>query len=299
MKLSQSQRSSLLLATVSLVLVIVGLNYLDERKTTGGFDGNRAFKDLLHQVAFGPRVPGSESHADQLDWMKTNLEGMGWNVEVQESAPLGESIFNLVAKRGEGKGDPFVLLGAHYDTRPIADADPVTANQSLPIPGANDGASGVAVLMELARVIPANSEKEIWLVFFDAEDGFNIPGWGLSLGARTFVSQLNRNPQAVVIVDMVGDADLDLPIDGLSNEDLVNEIWALAADLGYENTFRNEIGYNMLDDHTPFNEQGIPAAVIIDFSYPYWHTLADDIDKVSADSLQIVGDTLLAWILSK
>ena len=153
--------------------------------------------------------------------------------------------------------------------------------------------------MEMARVIPSDFDKEIWLVFFDAEDGFNIPGWGLSLGAQSFVEQLNRKPEAVVVVDMVGDSNLELPKDGLSNEKLVSEIWAAASNLGYEDIFRDEIGYNMLDDHTPFNEQGIPAAVIIDFNYPYWHTLADDIDKVSAASLEIVGNTLLAWLMAK
>jgi len=299
MKISPSKSKAILLAAVSIALVFVGLSFMTEVSSSKNFDGKRAFEDLLFQVALGPRVPGTKPHADQIDWMKTSLEGFGWTVSIQESAPLGNKIYNLVAKRGEGQGGDFIILGAHYDTRRIADQDPVAANMSQPIPGANDGASGVAVLMEMARVIPRDFDKEIWLVFFDAEDGFNIPGWGLSLGAQSFVEQLNRKPEAVVVVDMVGDANLELPKDGLSNEHLVNEIWAAASNLGYEDIFRDEIGYNMLDDHSPFNEQGIPAAVIIDFNYPYWHTLADDIDKVSAASLEIVGNTLLAWLMVK
>lgn len=297
MKQSRAKQRALWLALISLVLVFFGLSFQRDEFSSRIFDGQRAFRDLEYQFSLGPRVPGSEAHAAQVEWMRVNLENLGWNVVIQEAAPLGENIYNLVAKRGEG--DPLILIAAHYDTRAIADADPTPENQHLPIPGANDGASGVAVLMELARVLPGEMHNEIWLVFFDAEDGLNVPGWGLSLGSRAFVAQLDRQPEAVVVVDMIGDTDLSLPRDGLSNEELLSEIWAVAADLGYDDVFRNEIAYHMLDDHTAFNEQGIPAALIIDFDYPYWHTLEDDIDKVSADSLQIVGDTLLAWLLSK
>jgi Zn-dependent M28 family amino/carboxypeptidase len=261
------------------------------------FDAERAFKDLEYQVLLGPRIPGSDAHAAQLEWMGQTLVSAGWAVEIHKSAPLGNEIFNLVAKKGNS--DSLIIVGAHFDTRPIADSDPNPENHNLPILGANDGASGVAVLLELARVIPENLDSEIWLVFFDAEDGFGIPGWGLSLGSKAFVVQLDRLPKAVVIVDMVGDAELALPIDGASNPELVAEIWAVAADLGYEDIFQNEIGYYIIDDHTPFNEAGIPAIDIIDFDYPYWHTLQDTVDKVSAQSLQVVGDTILAWLKTK
>lgn len=297
MKRSLSNHRILLLVGLSLLLVVLGVALQDDKVTPGVFDGERAFEDLAHQVSLGPRVPGSEAHAAQIEWMRSGLQSGGWSVELQEVSPLGEPIFNLIAKRGEGK--PLVLIGAHYDTRPIADSDPDPENRNLPISGANDGASGVAILMELARVIPADIENEIWLVFFDAEDGFNIPGWGLSLGSKTFVAELTERPDAVVIVDMIGDADLAIPIDGLSDPELVEQIWSVAAELGYADVFRNEIGIYVLDDHTPFNEAGIPAVVLIDFSYPYWHAVDDTVDKVSSESLQIVGDTLLAWLLAQ
>ena len=284
----------LLTAGIAILLIWLGLSLSSAPE---GFDAERAFQDLEYQLSLGPRIPGTDAHAAQLEWMGQALVSAGWSVEIHKSAPLGNDIFNLLAKKGNS--DSLIIIGAHYDTRPIADSDPNPENHNMPILGANDGASGVAVLLELARVIPDNLDSEIWLVFFDAEDGFGIPGWELSLGSNSFVAQLDRQPQAVVIVDMVGDADLGLPIDGSSNPELVEEIWAVAADLGYEDIFRNEIGYYILDDHTPFNDAGIPAIDIIDFDYPYWHTLQDTLDKVSAQSLQVVGDTLLAWLQTR
>jgi Zn-dependent M28 family amino/carboxypeptidase len=283
-----------LIAAAATLLIWLALSLSSAPES---FDAERAFKDLEYQVLLGPRIPGSDAHAAQLEWMGQTLVSAGWAVEIHKSAPLGNEIFNLVAKKGNS--DSLIIVGAHFDTRPIADSDPNPENHNLPILGANDGASGVAVLLELARVIPENLDSEIWLVFFDAEDGFGIPGWGLSLGSKAFVVQLDRLPKAVVIVDMVGDAELALPIDGASNPELVAEIWAVAADLGYEDIFQNEIGYYIIDDHTPFNEAGIPAIDIIDFDYPYWHTLQDTVDKVSAQSLQVVGDTILAWLKTK
>jgi Zn-dependent M28 family amino/carboxypeptidase len=172
--------------------------------------------------------------------------------------------------------------------------DPQMRQQA--VTGANDGASGVAVLLELARVLPEEAAQTTWLVFFDAEDQGNISGWDWILGSRLFAESLEQLPEAVVIVDMVGDANLQLPREGNSDEAVASEIWAAAAELGYADIFRDEIKYHMLDDHIPFIERGIPAVDIIDFDYPYWHTSEDTLDKVSAESLQVVGDALLSWL---
>jgi len=110
---------------------------------------------------------------------------------------------------------------------------------------------------------------------------------------------LNSHPEGVVIVDMVGDEDLQIYLEANSDESLRQQIWQQAADLGYEDVFINEVRHSMLDDHTPFLELGIPAIDIIDFDYPYWHTTLDTLDKVSAVSLQVVGETLLAWVNSQ
>jgi Zn-dependent M28 family amino/carboxypeptidase len=257
------------------------------------FDGARAYADVQTQVSFGSRVPGSEGHTKIQEWMRDELEAAGWQVEIQTSEALGHPIENLVARRS---GDsPQIILGAHYDTRMLADNDPDPAQHTTVVPGANDGASGVAVLLELARSLPEGTVP-VWLVFFDAEDNGRIEGWDWILGSREFVRNNPVQPRAAIIVDMIGDADLNIYKERNSDPDLTDEIWAIAKELGYESKFIPEYKHSMIDDHTPFIEVGIPAVDIIDFDYPYWHTVQDTPDKVSAESLQAVGETLRAWI---
>jgi glutaminyl-peptide cyclotransferase len=267
-------------------------------ETLGSFDGQRALEDVRFQTELGPRVPGSQAHREVVAWMVSELEMEGWSTEVQEATMMDHPIQNVVARRvSDGQEEyPWVILGAHYDSRLFADQDPDPGAHSQPVPGANDGASGVAVLMELARVLPRDVPKDVWLVFFDAEDNGNIPGWDWILGSSAFVGDLQGEPDAVVIVDMIGDADLNILMERNSDAALTAQIWAQAAELGYADTFIPVPGYSMLDDHTPFLRAGIPAVDIIDFDYPYWHTTEDTLDKVSAESLQIVGDVLAAWI---
>jgi Zn-dependent M28 family amino/carboxypeptidase len=211
--------------------------------------------------------------------------------------PHGEAtIRNIVAKRGNGH--PWVLLGAHYDSRFVADHDPDPAKQTQPVPGANDGASGVAVLLELARVLPPDAPGQVWLAFLDAEDNGRIEGWDWILGSRALAQQFHGNvdkPDAVVIVDMIGDADLNIYREQNSAPALTDQLWQQAADLGYTQ-FINQPKYRMIDDHVPFIEAGIPSVDIIDFDYPHWHTTADTLDKISATSLDAVGDTVQAWL---
>ncbi len=259
------------------------------------FNGASAYQDVERQIAFGPRLPGSEAHAQAVDWMRQELENAGWNVELQETTFQNQPVRNVIAKRGI-EGQPWVILGAHFDSRIAADHDPTPENQSTPVPGANDGASGVSVLLELARVLPTDLDKQVWLVFFDSEDQGSIPGWDWILGSRAFAVSLTGTPEAVVVIDMIGDANLNIPREMNSSQDLVTEIWNVAAQRGHTQ-FLPENGYAMLDDHTPFLEKGLRAIDIIDFDYQYWHTVADTPDKVSADSLYAVGDTLLHWLI--
>jgi Zn-dependent M28 family amino/carboxypeptidase len=156
----------------------------------------------------------------------------------------------------------------------------------------------VAVLLELARSLPGDTVP-VWLVFFDAEDNGRIEGWDWILGSRAFVEEVPIDPRAVVIVDMVGDADPNIHLEKNSDPQIRAEIWGTAASLGYGSVFIDNEKYSMLDDHTPFLEAGLPAVDIIDFDYPYWHTTADTADKVSAESLHTVGDTLWHWIVSQ
>jgi glutaminyl-peptide cyclotransferase len=260
------------------------------------FDGQRAYADVETQVAFGPRIPGSEGHARIQEWMQNELESAGWTVEIQTSEALGHPIENLVARRNADP--PRIILGAHYDSRMFADSDPDPAQHQNFVPGANDGASGVGVLLELARSLP-DETVPVWLVFFDAEDNGRIQGWDWILGSREFVKNIPVQPWAVIVVDMIGDADLNIYKERNSNPELTDEIWAVAQSLGYESKFIPEYKHSMLDDHTPFLEAGIPAVDIIDFDYPYWHTIQDTPDKVSAESLKVVGETLLVWIMQQ
>lgn len=271
-------------------------NTLNNKK----FEGTRALQHVEYQISLGPRTPGSTAHAQTVSWIEAELSRLEWNTEIQETLVMGHTIKNIIAWRGEG--EPWIIIGAHYDSRLLADQDPITENQSLPVPGANDGASGVAVLLELARVIPEELNARIMFVFFDAEDNGGISGWDWILGSRAFADDLGTNPNsypdAVIILDMIGDSNLNIYKEYNSDSILKAEIWQQAADLGYDEYFIPENKYHIYDDHTPFLELGIPAVDIIDFDYPYWHTTNDTLDKISAESLQIVGDTVFTWITS-
>ena len=260
------------------------------------FDGERAYADVQTQVSFGARHPGTAGHTQLQGWIRTELESAGWTVEFQVSEALGHPVVNIVAKRTDET--PQIIIGAHYDSRMFADSDPDPANHDQPVPAANDGASGVAVLLELARSLP-DETVPVWLVFFDAEDNGRIEGWDWILGSREFVKNNPVRPRAVIVVDMIGDADLNIYRERNSNAELTDQIWATARSLGYDKQFLDEYKFSMIDDHTPFLEAGIPAVDIIDFDYPYWHTVQDTPDKVSAESLQAVGETVRSWIVQQ
>jgi glutaminyl-peptide cyclotransferase len=258
------------------------------------FDGQKAYAQVLAQVAFGPRPTGSPQGWATGDYIIQQLEALGWTVETQEFVYRGVRGRNVIGKAGQG---PVVILGAHYDTRPAADQDPDPAKRQQPILGANDGGSGVAVLLELARVLNRDAlDRQVWLAFFDAEDRGRLDGWPFSVGARQMAQTLTVKPQAVVVVDMVGDADQTIYYEANSDQELSAKIWAIAARLGYGDHIIAQPKYTIIDDHLPFKEQGIPAVDMIDFDYPYWHTLADTADKVSPTSLERVGRTLEAWL---
>ncbi len=292
---------------VSTYLILIGVlltlvvgwyiaSFLNFEFDPVSFDSSRAYADVQKQVAFGPRMPGSQGHTQVEAWIRAELESAGWMVEVQQTERMGHPIYNIIAKRNTEA--PQLILGAHYDTRFFADNDPDENKRSEPVPGANDGASGVAVLLELARTLPDDTAP-VWLVFFDAEDNGRIAGWDWILGSRAFVEEIPVRPEAVVIVDMIGDADLNIYLEKNSDVAIRTEIWSTAEKLGYGSVFINEEKFSMTDDHTPFLEAGIPAVDLIDFDYPYWHTTQDTPDKVSAESLQAVGETLWNWIVEQ
>ena len=241
-------------------------------------------------MAFGPKPVGSEAGRKTGDYIIAQLKEHGWQVEEQEFLHLGVPGRNIIGRAGQG---PVALIGAHYDTRRLADKDPDPALQAQPVPGANDGASGVAVLLELARVLDKERlTNEVWLTLFDAEDNGGLDGWKFSVGAEDLASRLTVKPEMVIIADMIGDRDQQIYKEQNSTPELVEKIWDIAARLGYEQSFIPTVKWPITDDHMPFLQRGIPAADLIDFDYPYWHTTQDTTDKVAPESLERVGRVL-------
>lgn len=290
-----------------LVLLAVVAATAAVAHAAGEFNADRAFGHLREQVRMGPRVPGEPGHAKTKDYIIAHLKKSGFAVEEQKFsrfAPLlGRTVefTNIIGAANPGAPEK-ILFSCHWDTRPIADRDPRPANRSLPIPGANDGASGVAVLLELATLFRENpSSASICLVFFDGED-LGDPGSSddFCYGSRHFAANLPaacRPVRAAINIDMVGDANLSLPREGFSarhQPDLLNAVWRIGTSR-HPGVFKWEFGPFVFDDHMPLIEAGLPAINIIDFDYPAWHTMADDVDQCSPASLRAVGDTLFQW----
>jgi Zn-dependent M28 family amino/carboxypeptidase len=248
------------------------------------------------QLAFGPRPTGTEALGHTREFIQTYLSSIGWTTEIQVFNYRGEKGYNLIGRKSSAVG-PIFVLGAHYDTRKHADQDPLSPN--APVPGANDGASGVAVLLELARVLKISKVKgNVLLAFFDAEDDGQIDGWDWIVGSTVFVDRLQQIPAYAIIIDMVGDKNQNIYMDANSDPMLAKHLWQIGDSLGLANYFIPRIKYAMLDDHTPFIAHGIPAVDIIDFDYPFWHTTHDTADKLSPDSLEHVGTVLQAFLES-
>ena len=258
------------------------------------FDGKRAYHDVSAQIACGPRIPGTEAIQKTGDYIAEQLRQVGWSVEFQCFTYRDTSVRNVIGRANLGRGS-VIILGAHYDTRRWADQDPNHPRD--PVPGANDGASGVAVLLELARVLDLSQVRhELWFVFFDAEDNGGIEGWDWIVGSTHMASSLSVQPQAMILVDMIGDVDQRIYFEGNSDRILSEKIWSIAANLGYGSHFLPQVRWHLIDDHIPFLRLGVSAIDIIDFDYPYWHTTADTADKVSPESLERVGRTLQVFL---
>jgi len=253
------------------------------------------------QMSLGPRTPGSEAHSRFVEQTVGILEEAGWTVRAETERYQGKQIRNIIAERGTEETDgKWIVIGAHYDSRILADQDQTAANRLLPVPAANDGASGVAVLLGLAKTLPRMEGKRITLAFFDAEDQGRIMGWpDWCLGSALLAEQygaLERKPDTVIVIDMIGDADLNIYREKNSDASLTDTLFEIASGLGYSKQFINREKYDMQDDHIPFIRQGIPAADLIDFDYPWWHTSDDTADKLSEESLQAVFNVLSSYI---
>lgn len=272
------------------------------------FDAARAWNDLLAQCAFGPRNPGSPAHQKCLLWMESELKKSAASVERQpfrgREGASGRTLplTNLIAHfPGSKPGPNRVLLCAHWDTRPWADQDPDPANHDKPILGADDGASGVAVLLEIARCLARQKPGVgVDIALFDGEDLGREGHLDEYLqGSREYARTLKLPlPSAVILLDMVGDQDLHISQEQYSLHycpGLVQQVFAVARRLD-QVAFDPQPGDYVYDDHMPLIEAGIQSMDLIDFLYPYWHTLQDTPEHCSAQSLGIVGKVVLAWV---
>lgn len=285
------------------VFALLALSCKASREEPYQFDGARAYRYLEQQVAYGPRIPGTAGHANTRDWIVALLKQHTAHVSIQPfrgiSAGTEVGMENILASFYPEKKDR-VLLCAHWDTRPHADRDPDSTRWNEPVPGANDGASGVAVLLEIAVVIGKHEPPVgIDMAFFDGEDGGEYgrdETW--LLGSRYFARVMTPSyrPRYAILLDMIGDRNLELTAD-------YHSITAAPALWGRVVRFcrragiavsSNQIG--ILDDHIPLIARGIPAVDLIDFEYPYWHTVDDTPDKCSPESLRKIGGLVLTLI---
>jgi glutaminyl-peptide cyclotransferase len=264
------------------------------------FDSTRAYKYLKDQCALGPRHPGGEGHARAIPYFIQHFQGLGLPVAKQEfvHSDVGDGhkvplVNILVTVKGKDAKKPAILFCAHWDTRPRAEQDPNPFFRDRPILGANDGASGAAVLMELAHALKAQKPAQtVILALFDGEDyGREGSLDEYFLGARWFADHVPQPIDYALLLDMIGDKDLYLPLERNSlaqSPVLLKKIFARAAELGLE-AFMPMPGPQVWDDHMPLQAKDIPAVDLIDFDYPAWHTQGDTPDQCSAHSLGVVG----------
>jgi hypothetical protein len=287
----------------------VGLGLAGSSCSGGGqptVDGARAFARVERQVAFGPRIPGTPGHRAMQEWLVSELQRLGGRVEQQsfrDSLPGRRlDLTNVIARFGP-EGGRRIALCAHYDTRPWCDQDPDPARRDQPLPGANDGGSGVAVLLEVAEHLAQEPPLVgVDLVFFDGEDqGAAHEPEGYSLGARGYARRIGaERPAAAFVFDMVGDRDLAIWTEMYSLEkasSLVGLIAEAAKATGATHFHRQPL-HRVIDDHLPLQAAGIPAADVIDFDYPAWHTHDDTPDQVSAESLAEVS-RVAVWLVTR
>jgi hypothetical protein len=298
-------------------------------RMTGGprtaFDGEAALGYLRTQVEFGPRVPGTDGHRKAGDWIVAQMRERADSVEVQEWTHVTQAGARLPMRNVLARINPAattrVLYIAHWDTRPTADNDRNMGARQRPIAGANDGASGVALLIALADALKKSPPAYgVDLLFVDGEDYGAFGKWedttqnkDVLIGSQHFVSSAPKtyHPVFGVVWDMIGDANLQIYQEQHSVEnapEVVARVWAIARELGYGDVFRSEGKGYITDDHLPFLQQGFRVIDVIDLDYcadggencpddNLHHTQGDDLTRVSAKSLQIVGDVALTLLL--
>jgi glutaminyl-peptide cyclotransferase len=261
-------------------------------ETTGGFDGRRAFAHVAKQVGFGPRPSGSAAIEKLQEYIQSELASYGCNVDVDSftaDTPVGRLPMKNIVAKIPGDKPGIIMLATHYDTKRLEN-----------FVGADDGASSTAVMLELARLLCGKrGPYQVWITFFDGEEAVKFI-WqdpDNRYGSRQMAAKLAMSGnlpkiKAVLLADMVGSRNLRFRREADSTKALTDLIWSTSARLGYANIFVNESS-STVDDHIIFLKRGVPAVDVIDFEIPYWHTVEDTLDKVSAKSLAITGHVFL------
>jgi Zn-dependent M28 family amino/carboxypeptidase len=271
------------------------------------FNAATSMSYIQAQLAFGPRIPGSEGHRKTGDWIVEQMRARADTVIVTEWIHVtagGDSLpMRNIFARINPETSQRILYVAHWDTRPISDLATDRAERALPVPGANDGASGVALLMGVADALRTNpTPLGVDLLFVDGEDfGDFSSNTDVLIGSKHFAENLppDYRPLFGVLWDMIGDADLKIYQEGYSVDrapEIVSRVWQTAADLGYHNYFVPTGGQAITDDHIPLLDAGLRVINVIDINFPSHHTPRDTYDKVSPESMQIVGNVAVAVI---
>ncbi|MFI5386889.1 MAG: M28 family peptidase, partial [Fimbriimonadales bacterium] len=276
------------------------------------FDADKAWAHLVKQCDFGPRVPNSDNtgpHKDCQDYILGEMKKSCDEAHIQDFSYYWKhgrkslKMANLIGTQNWKDAKVRVVLLAHWDSRPEADMDPDPANRDKPILGANDGASGVAVLLELARVMKDRLPKDLGVMYFmtDGEDVGPLSS-EMYLGVKQFMRELAApKPNYGILLDMIGDKDLRIPMEPGSTLNaqgtVLQAFYKNAADVGLGSTFPFETGEEIEDDHLVLIKGGIPTIDLIDFTFAPWHTVGDVPSTCSADSLKKVGVALESWLL--
>jgi glutaminyl-peptide cyclotransferase len=291
-------------AAVALLLAACG-----EERPPREFAASSAFGYIERQLEFGFRIPGTEGHGRMAEWLDSMSRARADSVIVQRWTHVtvdGDSLpLQNVIARYNPAAEKRILFLAHWDTRPRADG-PRSPDSTVAVTGANDGASGVALLLGVMDVLqraPPPPSLGVDILFTDGEDygEFVEPYADVLIGARHYAANQPPGPKPLyaVLFDLVADKDLQIYQEGNSvtgAPEVVNLVWEAARDLGYGRTFVDTPKHVLTDDHIELQKVGIRAIDVVDFDYPAHHTPFDTIDKVSAESLQIVGDVAVALV---
>ena len=277
--------------------------------TSTGFNGTAAYNYAKAQVDFGPRVPGTPAAKQAGDWIIRQMRARADTVIVQSftyATADGKKLpLRNILARFRPELSERVLYLTHWDSRPISESAATEAERKMPVPGANDGASGVGMFIALADVLKKTKPNVgVDLLFTDGEDygKFGPPEVDVLIGAKYFATHLpspGYKPLYGVLWDMIGDKDLRIPYEMLSFQqapEVVSRVWQTAADLGHGDVFVQESGGDVTDDHIPLLNVGLHVIDVIDLTYPPHHTPQDTMDKISAKSLAIVGDVATALV---